>query len=223
MTPDMLALVTAVKLADSQFPSGAFGFSWGMETLTADGMLHRGRLVDVLRAELDGRWAMFDRVFMHRSLLAESNRQRIVLDREIEAMSWSEAARIGSKRAGAGLLMIHRKLDTTNATEMYQSIRRGEMLGHFPVIQGAMFQALALPPAIAGVVSGYGFLSGLGSAAVRLGLAGAVEVQLALQSLAPRLATLAAETPPLEASCFSPLFEIAMMRHSSSGIALFSN
>lgn len=59
--PDM-RLLRALHFADSAFPSGGFAFSWGLETLLAEGRADGRNLRGWIAAELRGRWHQFDRV-----------------------------------------------------------------------------------------------------------------------------------------------------------------
>lgn len=222
MTTELAAVIAALQAGDSQFPSGAFAFSWGLESMARERRTDRLRLAALMAAELEQRWAGFDRVFIARALQADVETQ-FAIDADIEAMSWSEALRDGSRRAGAGLLTMHARLGTPGAATLRNAVLSGDTPGHLPLAQGVVFAGLGLDRMLALSVSGYGLLAGLGSAAVRLGLAGAVEVQRAIAMLGPRLAELAAEAPPAEPHAFSPLMEIAMMRHGEGAAPLFSN
>lgn len=223
MTAEMSAVVAAMQMADGQFPSGAFAFSWGLENLVREGRLGRGRLAAVMRAELDGRWASFDRYFIDRGMQAGGLEGIVELDAEIEAMCWSEPLRAGSRGAGGGLLTTHARLGTPGAAEFRAAVLRDETHGHLPLVQGVVLGGLGLTRPLAFAAAGHGLLSGLGSAAVRLGVAGAMEVQAAIASLRPRLAELAEAPPPDEPSTFSPILEIAMMRRTDGAAALFAN
>ena len=61
---DIQTLLMACQFGDGQFPSGAFGFSWGLEGLVTDGLVARGDLVPFILGQVEGRWAGFDRVFV---------------------------------------------------------------------------------------------------------------------------------------------------------------
>ena len=61
---DLETLLMACQFGDGQFPSGAFGFSWGLEGLVTDGLVGRGDLVSFILGQVEGRWAGFDRVFV---------------------------------------------------------------------------------------------------------------------------------------------------------------
>ena len=88
------------------------------------------------------------------------------------------------------------------------------------VLAGA---GLVRGPALA--LSGYGFVSGLTTAAIRLGVASHIDMQQAISAARPVIAALAEVPPPPidEVASFSPLTEIAMMRHGARSMRLFSN
>lgn len=202
---DAPALLMALHLADSGFPSGLFAFSWGLEAALAEGQADARDLQGWIASELCGRWYPFDRVALaggwrlRGAALADWNRQ---IDRAIPA----EAQRQQSLQAGAALM--------TAAARM--GIRVDPALdgaGHAPVVHGQILAAsgLDLPTALA--VSAMATARGMGSAAVRLGRAGAVGVQRDLRDLLPLIADLA--TPPDPATLpasFAPISDIALMR-----------
>ena len=223
MTISAEALVTALRLGDSQFPSGAFGFSWGLEMLWREKCVRSGSLLLFVQSELEGRWAVSDRVFIDRAMMASDTAALQIIDDEANAMAWPSTYREGACRAGAGLLASHARMGTPGAAALQQDCRNGNLRGHLPVIQGALFAALALEGPVALAVAGYSFVAGLGGAAMRLGMVGAIEVQQTIASLTPRLAELAEEPLPETATSFSPLCDIAMMRHGTAGAGLFAN
>ena len=58
---DAAGLLLALQMGDSAFPSGGFGFSWGLETLKADGLVRDGAGVTAFAtAQLTRRWASAD-------------------------------------------------------------------------------------------------------------------------------------------------------------------
>src|ERR1700676_5249382 len=101
MTPE--ALLAALHLGDSAFPSGAFAFSWGLEGLAADGLVTAEADLALLLEDLFvNRWRSFDRIALRRVYqIAEMTREvgRLVsLDLEVEAATWAAPLRVGSKR-----------------------------------------------------------------------------------------------------------------------------
>lgn len=223
---DIETLLMACQFGDGQFPSGAFGFSWGLEGLVTDALVGRGDLVPFILGQLEGRWSGFDRVFVAHAHDGAGNQAALCdLDAHVEAYSLASAQREGSRRAGAALLGIHARLGTPGAAEFRKLVSAGRTPGHAAVALGLVLAGagLALVPALA--LSGYGFVSGLTTAAIRLGVASHIDMQQAISAARPVIAALAqSPVPPVaEVSSFSPLTEIAMMRHGARSMRLFSN
>ena len=136
--------------------------------------------------------------------------------------------RVGSRRNGASLLASHARLGTPGAADLRASVRAGRLLGHLPTVQGALWPTLGLDERAAASVSGYLFVSGLTSAAVRLGAIGAIEAQRVLGGALPLIAELLEQPVPepagaVELTGFTPLIEIAAMRQAQAELRLFAN
>lgn len=221
------ALLMALQHADGQFPSGGFAFSQGLEassSLAARlGPFDFPQFVD---SQLRFRWAQGDRVALVRAhRLAGDLAALAALDREVDASTVSEGLREGSRRNGLALLTAHQRLGTAGAAACRAMIREGSACGHLPVVQGLVWRALGIEEDAAAAMAGYQMAASLATAAVRLGLVGAIEAQAVLGAALPRLAALCSEPvaddEPL--SSFTPLCEIAVALHGASGQRLFSN
>ena len=88
-----------------------------------------------------------------------------------------------------------------------------------------MLRGAGLDAATALATAGYRFVTGLTSAAVRLGALGALEGQRVMIRARPRLLDWMQQPvdPPYHCGAFSPEAEIAMMRHTRSESRLFVN
>jgi len=223
---DLLALLRGLQFADGQFPSGGFAFSWGIESLAADGLLTRAGWPDFLAGQMEHRWAPHDRpLIAHAFRAARDHAALVELDELAEALSIASAAREGSRRAGAALLGTHARLGTPGAAEYRALVTAETTPGHLPVVMGLVLAGAGLDLQTALAVSAHSSAQSLGSAAVRLGLIGALDAQSALQRLQPRLSELIADPiPPVDdIGSFTPLTDIAMMRHPFQQQQLFSN
>jgi urease accessory protein len=223
---DLDTLLMACQFGDGQFPSGAFGFSWGLEGLVTDALVGRGDLVSFIGAQVEERWAGFDRVFVAYAHNAAGDQTALCdLDARVETYSLASAQREGSRRAGAALLGIHARLGTPGAAEFRRLVTSNQTPGHAAVALGLVLAGAGLDRAPALALSGYGFVSGLTTAAIRLGIASHIDMQQAISAARPLIAALAEAPPPPidEVASFSPLTEIAMMRHGARSMRLFSN
>lgn len=200
------ALLTALHLGDSGYPSGLFAFSWGLEVALADGQADPRRLADWIAAELIGRWHPFDRVALaggYRLAGADLEAWNALVDESLPA----EPQRLQSIQAGAALMASAGRMGIVLDPALDPAAT------HAPVAHGQVLAqaGLELVPSLA--LSSAGMARGLASAAMRLGRVGAVAVQRDLRGLIPLIARLAtvpdAQDRP---ASFSPLSDIALMR-----------
>lgn len=224
MTIDLLR---AIQHADSAFPSGSFAFSQGLEGLAA--MQPRPNAAEVerfIRTLLTLRWRTAERIALvraHRS--GEDLRAAAIVDQEVETSTLAEALRTGSQRNGMALLTAHVRLGTPRAADYQAIVQAGRALGHLAVIQGILWRAIDVSERTAIAMSGYGVANGIATAAIRLGLIGALDAQRIVARILPLIAE-AAEAAVSEEetmSSYAPLAEIAAMRHARQPIRLFSN
>ncbi|WP_029356590.1 urease accessory UreF family protein [Bosea sp. 117] len=221
----MIGQLLAIWQADTAFPSGGFAFSNGLEGLAAlSGPIDEMELENVVANALRRRWASADRVALARAYRVADDLDRVeAIDREVEASTLAEPFRLGSRRNGASLIAAHARIGTPGAREFQGRVRQGRALGHLPVAQGVLWRGAGLDAASAMLASGYVALSGFTTAAVRLGLLGAVSAQGIVRRLLPLLAELAAAPLPSRIESFSPRLDIAAMRHARGEVRLFSN
>ncbi len=144
----MSSLLLALQQADSFFPGGAVAWSWGLETLLADGYLGNGEVVAPRRrqrtvrlnrsAEVHGfvegqlrhRWNSFDRVFLLAAWrTADDQPALMAMDAQIEALTLAEELRQGSRRVGQALLAVHVALGTQDAAAYQQQVLAGHAQG----------------------------------------------------------------------------------------------
>jgi len=224
---DTASLLATLQQADSFFPAGGVAFSWGLETLVAEGVFRADRdLHPLLMGQLEQRWATFDRCALVAAFetvpdLAGVSR----IDRRIEAMSLARELREGSRRAGGSLLGVHERLGTSGASDYRTAVRAGSACGHLPVVQGLVWRGAGMTVEQAQAASAHTFCVSLLGAALRLGAIGHLHVQETLVGLRAPMARLLAEPPPSFEHCYTytPMAEIAVMRHEVQSARLFAN
>ncbi|MCS0496476.1 urease accessory protein UreF [Ancylobacter sp. MQZ15Z-1] len=227
----MLSLFATLWQADSAFPNGGFAFSNGVEGLAELGERLDGEgLAGVLAMTLTHRWMGMDRIAVALAFAAGADMDRLTeIDRRLDAATLPAPQRTGSRRNGLAFLTAHARIGTPSAAELKRQVERRHMPGHLPVMQGAVWRACGLDAQSALAASAYGVAAGMVSAAVRLGLVGAVEAQRCLGLTLPLLARLVDEAGRAGAlTCddfesLTPMLDIATMRHASSDVRLFSN
>ncbi|MEM7424223.1 MAG: urease accessory UreF family protein [Pseudomonadota bacterium] len=214
-----LDILRALQLADSGFPSGSFAYSWGLETAAAHGHVTRATFDAWLAAEMLDRWAEFDRV-----LIADAHRSddALIVDAGADRLFLAETLRVRSAEAGQAFLSATARLGDPEAARLRTATLRGDAAGHLPVVQGAVFRSMGLDLALTLIASAHAAAQGLASAAVRLGLIGALDAQRALRELHAELAPATVPPPPeMVPASFAPIAEIAMMRPAEG--RLFAN
>lgn len=220
------ALLTALQYGDGQFPGGGFAFSWGLESMVAEGRLQRADFAAYLAGQLAHRWGGCDRVLVaHAHAAAGDASSCQALDDLAEALATVEAARTGSRRAGLALLGTHVRLGTPGAAALRALVDHQAAHGHLSVVQGVVLAGTGLDQAAALAVSGYTAASAVATAGIRLGFIGHLDAQAAVRQVRPLLAALAdAQVPALEDICnLVPEADLAMMRHADLPRRLFSN
>lgn len=207
MTGDLLL---ALQLGDSAYPSGAFGFSWGLEGAIAEGHVDRASFSDWLAVEMLQRWARFDKPVLNEAWKRTGD-DLLDWDCEVDLLFWAEPLRQRSVEAGAAFLAAASRMDVPVARDLLLAKDEGQAHGHLPVAQGAVYTGMGLPLNHALATSAYAAAQGLASAAVRLGLISAFDGQRALTDVRPALAEAAQPRTELP-SAFAPISEIVMLR-----------
>lgn len=224
---DVAAQFTLLQHGDSFFPSGAVSFSWGLETLCAEGRVRdAGAVAAFLVSQLRHRWASFDRGALVAAYLVAPDPEAVSrIDRLVEAQTLAAELRRGSCRSGAALLAVHEKLGTPGAGYYRGLVRSGAAPGHAAAVQGFVWRSVALDLAAAEVLSAYTLAVGLVSAALRLGEIGHIDAQRMLQRARDEIAQLVSyAAPDIQAlHAFTPESEIAVMRHETADARLFAN
>ena len=223
---DAGVLLTALQFGDGQFPGGGFAFSWGLESLIADGHLTRSDFSSFLDGQLQYRWACCDRVIIaHAHSAAVDLQGLLALDDLVDALLTVEPLRTGSRRAGAALLGTHLRLGTPGARVLKDAVDRGEASGHLALVQGVTLAGVGLDRLTALTVSAYVMAQSFCTAAIRLGLIGHLDAQRAISGIRPRLSEVLAEPLPAleDIHSFTPVTDIAAMRHTDQPQRLFSN
>ena len=223
---EVAAALAALQLGDSFFPSGATAFSWGLETLRNERLVDRAALEDFVAGQLEHRWAGFDRPALLAAWEAGEDLERVfAIDRLVDAATLAREAREGARRVGAALLKVHAELGTPGAEQYRSAVAAGDAQGNMAVVQGWIGRACGLERDAVLALSAHQLVTGLVSAALRMGVSGHVDAQRILLSRRAQIEALAARpVPPLEAIASSaPMAEIAVMRHETGAGRLFAS
>jgi urease accessory protein len=218
-----IALLAALQLGDSAFPSGAFTQSYGLETLVAEGAVGTAADVEaVLAAHLRQRLARSDLpALLAAHQAAETGDAALVLaiDATLTAVKMTREERQASARMGARL------------------VAEAERLAPHPILAACRPSNAAVAFALAGYAMGlsareaaltyaYGFASALVAASMRLLRIGHGEAQAVLRHSQALIeeAVAGAGTVGWDALCpFAPGLELASARHERLPARLFAS
>lgn len=219
-------LLAALQHGDSFFPSGAVSFSWGLETLVADGLVEGAVTLErFIAGQLEQRWNPCDRVALAAAHAAADLDDVLAVDRAFDILAQPAELLDGSRRAGAALLGVHARIETPGAGTYRALVLEETAPGHLPVIQGLVWRGAGLDATEAGAVAAHGFMVSTLGAAVRLGVIGHVDGQRILARLRPlaeeKLSRPAAAPDRMATS--TPAADIAVMRHETQATRLFAN
>ncbi|TVR46279.1 MAG: urease accessory protein UreF [Rhodobacteraceae bacterium] len=227
MSAHSLALIRLLQVSDTAFPSGAFAFSSGLETLFNEGRVTKPEGVQAVLAEqILPRWASFDRVFLHAAHAAAGDLSKLSeIDARCHLQSSSDRLAHASRRIGRSLLSVHARIGTPGAAAYRSHADQPDLRearSYEPVMQGLIGAGLGLNVTQCELGAVHSTCMAFVSAAVRLGRLGAIEAQGLLAATAPRiLATLEQPVPQL-AGAFSPFAEIAALRRNTTQAVLFA-
>ncbi len=225
-----LALLRLLQLCDSLFPTGAFAYSHGLETLVARRAVHnRATLGAWVAALLEHGVASADAVFAAAARRAADRGDLAALaalDAEAHAMRDARELREEGQLLARGTLRAARALAPADPwlAEYEAAVDAGATPGAHPVAFALAARALGVPAGWAVLGFLYSAASALVAAGVRLIPLGQREGQTLLARLAPQLARWAADAArrePSEAASFLPAVAIASMAHERLPSRLF--
>lgn len=221
MLPDWLPWLLQVN--DTQFPSGAYAHSMGLEELVQreavstpddlEAFLHRQILPSLCAFELPMLAAA------HACAIKGDLEGLRSLDDELEAWKLSAELRQASRQIGSRRLALVRKLDPDPMVATYEE--SGAPCHH--LIASAL-ELRRLPVEGAACAFSFQTISGYATASMKLMRLGQERCQTivrgAIVALAPRIEQ-AVLVPHEGAGWFNPLLEIASMRHARARERLF--
>lgn len=227
--PDSHAVLAALQLADSAFPSGGFTLSHGLESrVQAGDVTDETTLLVAIRAMIGGQVGSTDAVALvgaHRATLAGNDAELWAIDRALLATKLARESRETSTRGGKRLLMLAPNItDAPVMSRVRAAMQRGETPGTHPVVLGALLAALAVPERDAALVFLHTVVANLTGAALRLlrfDHEGAQRVRTALVPLLATEADRACQGSWREMATAAPRWEIAAMRHVYAETRLF--
>lgn len=220
---DALSTLALLQISDSAFPSGAFAFSAGLETLVSEARVSNPQQVgEFLEGQILSRWCSFDRWFLTQAYVVKDYDDLIALDHSCEAHNTISGLSTASCRIGRATLSSHDRIGTPGIAQFYDALRKGHTPGHAAIAQAIVGRGMGLDLALVETGALSSLMAGTLSAAVRLGVLGALQAQSILSAIRPELARRLDDHCPEAPSSFSPLADIAAMRHRQNSTRLFA-
>jgi len=233
LSPDPLARLRLLHLADSALPIGALAHSFGIETLAAEGLLSVADLPEFFRGYLEEA-GMIEAVFCRAAFrLACSGRARgefavavwRELNERLNAFKAAREARAGSATLGRNFILAVLALGNFPLLREALEAMRGSASGihHGPAF-GLAGGALDLEEDSVVLAYLHQSMAGAVSACQRLLPLGQTEATRILWDLKPAIAATAAASAacePSDACCFMPLLDVGAMEHPALRTRLF--
>ncbi|QIF01254.1 urease accessory UreF family protein [Roseimicrobium sp. ORNL1] len=222
MLPEWLPWLLQVN--DSQFPSGSYAHSMGLEELVQRGLVPKPDDVEkFLHQQVVPSLCAFELPFLaqaHAAATAHDIAELRRLDDELDAWKLAAELRQASRQIGSRRLTLTRKLEDSTLAAEYAST---DAPCHHLIV--CAIELKSLPVAAAACAYAQQTISGYATSAMKLVRMGQERCQLmvrgAITALAPKLEAAVELTPERRIGWFNPLLEIASMRHSRAHERLF--
>lgn len=212
-----------LQTADSLFPTGAFSHSGGLEGLTGEGILRTAD--DAERGILELVKTSFARVDLpacglaHRAAMREDAAALTEIDGVLESLKAPREVREASRSLG------RRRLKIVTAVDAYRRlVDQDRSPGHQAVVTGMhlALEGASREEAMAAYL--YGTAAGLVSSAMKLLPIGQTRAQELLSKIGAASVGIVREADAMaldELGAFTPLLDIAAMRHEVAAPRLF--
>lgn len=221
MLPDWLPWL--LQINDSQFPSGAYAHSMGLEELVQRGVVRGVLSLEVfLHRQIIPSLLAFELPFLvraHTAAVAGDDHALRLLDHELNAWKLAEELRTASRQLGTRRLALVRKLSPSPLLERY--VEGGTPCHHLVV---CALELRSAPAEAAVCAFAYQTLSGAAYACMKLMRLGQESAQALVRGSLTILMgqfNISCGAPGNRIGWFNPLLEIASMRHARAAERLF--
>jgi urease accessory protein len=221
MLPEWLPWLLQVN--DSQFPSGAYAHSQGLEGLAQLGIVERAEDVEAfLHQQIIPSLRDLELPLLARahSLATAADIQGLrALDEELDAWKLAAELRQASRQLGSRRLALIQKLDPDPLLAQYSELASP---CHHMIIFALEFRTL--PAAAVACAFAYQAVNGYATAAMKLVRMGQEKCQITIRGAMLALTPIIENADPMtrgEPGWFNPLLEIASMRHARAKERLF--
>jgi len=223
-----LALLNALQLSDTFFPTGLYTLSHGLEAFVQAGLVSKTEVEALVRDYLENVLGPADGVALshaHRATEGRDLGRLIEIDRRLFAMKLIREARESSRRVGKRMLTTALKLSPDSLLKDYWgAVHAGACPGNSAAALGAVAATLGIARRQAMLIELYTFATSILGAAMRLVRLDHEEAQLILAQLRPLMIRVVQENIDKglqEMRAFAPLIDIMGAVHERARVRLF--
>jgi len=223
-----LALLNALQLSDTFFPTGRYTLSHGLEAFVQAGLVSKTGVEALVRDYLENVLGPADGVALshaHRATEGRDLGRLIEIDRRLFAMKLIREARESSRRVGKRMLTTALKLSPDSLLKDYWgAVHAGACPGNSAAALGAVAATLGIARRQAMLIELYTFATSILGAAMRLVRLDHEEAQLILAQLQPLMIRVVQENIDKglqEMRAFAPLIDIMGAVHERARVRLF--
>lgn len=226
MTDKTLALF---QLCDSNFPTGAFSHSYGLESYIQEDLVHnQATFAEWLHVYLNGQLVYSDGLasrLVHEALENEIMEKVWKIDRMLMVQNLPRETREGTRRMGERMLNLVESLYKVPVLSQYRErINKKQSFGHPALVFTMVGHHLGIPQETTTLYYLYSTISSLVQNAVRAIPLGQTAGQKTIQEFQDVLARAMEKIQDLDEEDFgivSPGLELAQMRHERVNIRIF--
>ncbi|MFM1654910.1 urease accessory protein UreF [Brevibacillus sp. B_LB10_24] len=222
-------LLPLLQLCDSNFPTGAFSHSFGLETyIQDDKVTDKQTFAQWLEVYIHGQLTHVDGLacrLAYEALEQKQVEKLWILDRLLHTQNMPREAREGSSRIGERMAELGVKLYPSSSLAVYlERMKAGQSKGHPAIVFAVIAHHLQIPGSLAVLSYLYSSTASLIQNGVRGIPLGQTDGQHLFQALHAHLLKAQNKIQRLDLGDFgavSPGLELAQMRHERLNIRLF--
>ena len=212
-----------LQTTDSQFPTGAYAHSGGLETLAADGVKDPAPLIEAILRRSFGRVDLPACGLAHRASEAGDETRLLEIDQYVDTLKSPRETREASRSLGRRRLKSL-TLDDPQVLSFGRSVESGETFGHQCVVSGLHLAVTSVPRRDALLSFTYATAAGLVGAAMKLFPFGQTAGQKLLTKCGEMASDLIDEADAMDLDdlgAFTPMLDLASMRHEVAYTRIF--
>jgi len=226
-----LHLLSLMQLCDSNFPTGAFSHSFGLETyIQEEHVTSKKTFYEWLQAYVNEQLVYTDGLACRLTYEAlEQNQVETIwaLDRLMTVLNFPRESREGSRRMGEGMIRLGCELyDSPQLRSYRERVKAKQSSGHPAIVFALLAHHLTIPKKTAVLSYLYQATAALiqnGVRAIPLGQTEGQRLQCEMQPLLLHAIELIEQLGADDLGIVTPGLELAQMRHEQLNIRIFSS